>query len=178
MRLDTITDTETFTERVDLNGLRGLERFERLNNVGVRAGIIEGQSQDYPDGTSIVMVALANHDGTETIPSRPWLRLAFERNSDTMQAQMRLAAEHILTGRQGIGRAMALVGQQLLATQRQSLAQLTTPALAVSTIERKAYNRANGIKAKPPSQYHHPVDKPLIETGHLIQQHVVVVEGG
>ena len=173
MALKTVIVTETFIEQEDVNLRRGLERFKRLNDVGVRAGIIEGLSEDYPDGMSVVEVATYNHEGTEHIPSRPWLTLAFDRNLPFMQAQMEAAANNILLGRTTIGRAMAQVGQQLSGMQRQSLQQLDTPPLSPRTIEAKRAARKAGRKKS--SGF--PADNPLIETGHLLEQHVFVVEG-
>lgn len=173
MTLKKVIVTETFIEEENVNLRRGLERFKRLDNVGVRAGIIDGISKDYPDGMSVVEVATYNHEGTKDIPSRPWLTLAFDRNLPFMEAQMEEAANNVLLGRTSIGRAMALVGQQLSGMQRQSLQQLDTPPLSPRTVAAKRAARKSGRK---PSGGH-PAESPLIETGHLLKQHVFVVEG-
>lgn len=176
MTLQTTRVTEVFIEQEDITLREGLRRFQRLDNVAVRAGIIEGHTPDYPDGTDVVMVANANHEGTKNIPSRPWLSLGFDRNLPFMAAQMEDAAENILRGRTTTGVAMALVGQQLVSMQRQSMQQLDTPPLSPRTIEAKKRNRATGRKPRPPGGY--PADTVLIETQHLLDHHVFLVEGG
>lgn len=173
MALKKVLVTEVFIEEEDVQLRRGLERMERLNEVGVRAGIIEGISEDYSDGTSIVDVATYQHEGTEHIPSRPWLSLAFDRNIPFMSAQMKDAAENVLLGRTSTGRAMALVGQQLKGMQKASLSQLDTPSLKDSTIAAKLAARKSG--RKPSSGF--PVETVLVETGHLLNNHAFVVEG-
>lgn len=177
MRLKKVKETATFRESENVLLAKSLRKFERLNNVSARAGIIEGHSKNYPDGTDIVMVATANEKGTSKIPSRPWLRIGFDRNRKYLEAQMRALADNVLLGKTDVGTGMALVGQQLLATQRQSLQQLQAPALSPRTVQKKLADRASGRKPKPPSQYFSAADKPLIETSHLIQNHVFLVEG-
>ena len=169
MALRPVTNTVTFRESVDVRKVAGLRAFSRLDGVGVKAGIIEGESEDYPDGTSVVMVATVQHDGSGNIPSRPWLATAFDQNERMMKEQMEAAAEAILLGRSTTGVQMALVGQQLLAVQRQQLVNMRPP-LKESTIARK---RAN----PPPGGRKFPADTTLYDTGHLMKEHVVVIEG-
>ena len=173
MALRVVKTTETFILEEDVRLRKGLEQFMRLDGVGVRAGIIEGVSKDYVDGTSVVDVARWNHDGTKDIPSRPWLRLGFERNLKFHKSQMRNLANNVLLGKTTPGIGMALVGQQMVSMQRTSLIGLDTPPLSPRTIEAKRRNRASGRKAKSG----HPADSVLIETGHLLSQHVFIVEG-
>ena len=175
MPLKRVVETATFSEGVDLNLIKGLRAFRRLDRVEVVAGIVAGKSPDYPDGTSIVDVADTQHEGTDKIPSRPWLALGFERNLPVMIRQMERAADNVLRQRTTIDQALARVGQQLLATQRQSLAQLSTPPLSRRTVEKKQADRASGRKPKPPLGF--AADKPLVETQHLLNGHVFLVRG-
>ena len=164
------------TVKEDDDLLRGMGEYVRLGNLSVRAGIIEGESPDYDDGTSVVEVATKQHDGEGNIPSRPWLEIAMDRNERYLVAQMEDMAEAVLTGRTTAFKQVDLIGQQAVNMQKQTLQQLRSMGvqpLADKTIEAKAERRASG--QKPSSGY--PVEFPLIETGHLMNAHVWVVEG-
>ena len=158
--LRTVIETETFREGVNLNLVKALVGFTQLDDFEVVAGIVDGKSADYPDGTSVATVASAQHEGTDTIPARPWLAIAFDQNLPTMQKQMDNAIDNVLFGRTTIDQALARVGQQVVAVQRKSLADLSTPPLSPRTIRKKAADRASGRKPKPSLGY--SVDLSLI----------------
>ena len=168
-------ETETFREGVNLNLVKAIEGFNRIDDVEVVSGIVEGRSADYPDGTSVATVALAQHEGTENIPSRPWVAIAFDNNLDVMRKQMDNAIDNVLFRRTKIDQALSRVGQRVLVSQRKALADLDTPPLSPRTVRKKAADRASG--RKPKSSLGYPVDKPLVETQHLFDQHVFLVRG-
>lgn len=74
---------------------RGLEAViaadHALNHRGVAVGIQSDAGKE-DDGTTILDVAIYNEFGTETIPSRPFLRGSFDANKDEAARTM----EHLL----------------------------------------------------------------------------------
>ena len=59
-------------ETVTADGKKLKKMLEELGKLEVAVGIQEGEK--YPDGTSVLDVAMWNELGTETIPSRPFIR--------------------------------------------------------------------------------------------------------
>lgn len=124
------------------NDLHNIVR-EMRNAGGVKFGFMGGQ---YPDGTKVVDVAIANEFGTNTVPERPFFRISNNENSGSYASILREAASR---GQYRTG--LAVCGQKAVGDIQESIVSLSDPANAQSTIERKGSSN------------------PLIDTGRLRQ---------
>lgn len=129
---------------------------EAAKGAGVRVGVL-GDSQPAEDGTDMVLIAAANEFGTDTIPSRPFMRGAFdERRSSLFNMQRRLW-DQVLAGRLTTRSALGLLGET---HQGQVQDYMNTPQNFVpnepSTIRSKTRAGRRG-------------DQPLRDTGRLFQ---------
>lgn len=75
----------------------------------VAVGILEGTNSD---GTSIAEYATYNEFGTETIPSRPFMRTAFDENVATIANDMDAQGAKVVTGQATTRQALTIIGQK------------------------------------------------------------------
>ena len=115
-----------------------------VNSPEIAVGVFDGQE---PDGTTVAEVALWNHEGTDTIPARPFIRIGLR--SDKVKNTIEKALRAVLDGRVTAARAAELVGLQGRNEVVREISQGIDPPNAPSTIARKRSN------------------KPLIDTGIL-----------
>ena len=73
-----------------------MEVLKQLNQFEVKIGYQEGAK--YPDGTSVVDVAMWNELGTVNIPPRPFLRQTVDNNEAKIQAKMQSLANKVAQG--------------------------------------------------------------------------------
>jgi len=71
-------------EDIDLGFAEIIRNVRELDGKTVKAGILKDAGKE-PNGTSLVDVAIYNEFGTSRIPSRPFLRIATDRNKTTWQ---------------------------------------------------------------------------------------------
>lgn len=111
----------------------------------VRVGFLEGAT--YPDGTPVAAVAAYNEFGTARIPPRPFMR-------DTID-------EHQYGWGQALGKALnatgydadaalKMIGEGISRQVQDSIRAMKAPPNAPATIAKKGF------------------DKPLIDTGHML----------
>ena len=124
------------------------EMAEKLGESKVlRVGFLENAT--YPDGQQVAMVAAANEFGNpaNNQPPRPFFRNMIADNKDTWPDDIgRIAQATGFDGEQTLG----LMGEHIKAQLQQSIRELMEPPLSPVTIERKGF------------------DKPLIDTGHML----------
>ena len=123
-----------------------LEEIARSMGGGaVSVGFMEGAT--YPDGTPVAAVAFWNEYGNGKAPPRPFFRQMISNESPAWGPKMAGLAKG--TNYDG-PRVFALMGEDVKGALQQSINDFTTPELAESTKARKGF------------------DKPLIDTGHMI----------
>ncbi|WP_314878539.1 hypothetical protein [Haemophilus parahaemolyticus] len=127
-----------------------------------RIGIIE--QQHYDDGTPVAYVAAIHEYGSPTnhIPPRPFFRPTIAEKQDNWKNVVR----RLLKQGKSVEEVLALLGQRAASDVFQTLSELTTPPLALSTKiarNRKAHKGKNGRKRKPKAVS----IKPLIDTKRL-----------
>lgn len=105
-------------------------------NASVEVGFLEDAK--YPDGTYVAAVAEANEFGTSTAPARPFFRTMIAKESPTWGPKLAGALQH--TNGDG-DKALALMGEDIQGALIQSINDLTSPALAESTIKRKGFSK-------------------------------------
>lgn len=123
-----------------------LELAKKLNRPEtLRVGFLEGSN--YPNGTSVPMVAAFNEFGTSRAPPRPFFRNMVNAKSAQWPGAL---AKMLETNGNDVNAALKLVGEGIKGQLQQSIRDLVSPPLAASTIKRKGS------------------DKPLIDTGVMI----------
>ena len=128
---------------------KALEKIARGLKKGgvVRVGFQEGAT--YPDGTPVPLVAAINEFGapSRNQPPRPFFRRMIAAKSGEWPAA--IEANLKATDNDAV-KTLQIVGAGIKGQLQQSIADLTEPPLAPSTIRRKGF------------------DKPLIDTGHML----------
>ncbi len=117
------------------------------NAASVKVGFLAGAT--YPDGTSVPMVAAINEFGAPSRgqPPRPFFRSMVREKSSSWGPALGAALK---TNHGDAHAALELVGEGIKGQLQASIVALTSPPLAPSTIRRKGF------------------DKPLIDTGHML----------
>lgn len=113
----------------------------------LRVGFLEGAT--YPDGTAVPLVAAANEFGDPGMnrPPRPFFRRMIAAKSPEWGSDLSKVA---MASGYDPKAFLPLMGERIKAQLQESIRELTDPALAQSTIDRKGF------------------DKPLIDTGHML----------
>lgn len=113
----------------------------------LNVGFLEGAT--YPDGTPVAEVASFNEYGvpSKNQPPRPYFRGMISKKSGNWGKNVGtlLKANHY-----DAPRALALMGEEISGQLRESIQELSDPALASSTVKAKGF------------------DKPLIDTSHMM----------
>ncbi|WP_210461680.1 hypothetical protein [Pantoea ananatis] len=113
----------------------------------LRVGFLEGAT--YPDGESVAMVAAANEFGGPGMnrPPRPFFRRMLAEKSPQWGDDLGKIA---LAVNYDASALFGLMGERIKEQLQGSIRDFTDPVLAQSTIQRKGF------------------DKPLIDTGHML----------
>lgn len=91
----------------------------------------------HEDGTDLVDIAAANEFGTQRIPSRPFIRGAFQENQRELYRFSERLWNLILQGKMTTHRALGLMGERHQNEIRDYMTALRQPPNAPSTVERK-----------------------------------------
>lgn len=137
--------------------IRGGQRFEaairriaaEVSRPGtLRVGFLEGAR--YPDGKPVAMIAAIHNYGAPRagIPPRPFFSNMIADKQDEWPPAI---AGLLRANNWDAVRALDLAGAAIAGQLRQSIIDTNDPPLAPSTIRRKGF------------------DKPLVETGHMLQ---------
>lgn len=137
---------------------KALKELEKLNKtlIGpdlVKVGLPKG-SNDYPDGTSVIMVGAVHEFGSPSrnIPQRSFLRSTVETGRRKYKGLFRKLAKKIVDGKITKTQALGLIGLQVQTDVRQKITDIKSPEL----------------KSRE--------GNPLIDTGHLRQSITFEVE--
>jgi len=115
--------------------------------VTVRIGFLENAK--YPNGTPVALIASLNEFGRPPVqPPRPFFRSMIADRKDEWPDAI---ADLLKANDFDAVKALDLAGAAIAGQLRQSIVDLLIPPLAASTIRRKGF------------------DKPLIDTGHMLQ---------
>jgi hypothetical protein len=113
----------------------------------VRVGFLEGAT--YPDGTPVATIAAIQNFGAPSrgIPPRPFFSNLIARDGRDWSDQL----ARLLRQGHDARSALTLMGLYIEGGLRQSIVDTNAPPLAEATIARKGF------------------DKPLVDTGHMLQ---------
>lgn len=136
------------------NAIRDLEKLNKRFSGpdDVRVGLPKG-SNDYPDGTSVIMVGAVHELGSVKInvSARSYLRSTVNEKRNKYRQMFVKLSKQIVSGKIDKNKALNLLGQQVQTDVRQKITDIKLPPLR--------YREGN----------------PLIDTGHLRQSIVYKV---
>lgn len=95
----------------------------------------------YPDGTSVVDVAIWNNYGTRHIPARPFMDYAANANAEETKAVMAQQANQVYDGRDRPRHAMSEIGQYFRDTIQHSILYGPWVPNAPSTVRQKSHGQ-------------------------------------
>lgn len=127
----------------------------------VRVGFLEGAT--YPDGTSVAMVAAMNEFGAPSRgqPPRPFFRRMIAAKKDEWGPALGIQLRKTNYNQNA---ALELVGTGIEGQLRQSIVDLTDPALAKSTIAAKSRGGTGALHGTMGPA------KPLVDTGYMLSR--------
>ncbi len=146
-------------DRMTADGKRFEKILKELAKLEVAVGYQEGTA--YPDGTSVVDVALWNELGTVRSPSRPFLRNSVDGHKDEISRFMKRAVKEITEGK-SVEEVLKKIG------------------VFQQKIIRKEISSGNFEPNSPETVRRKGSDKPLIDTGLMRQSvnYVIREKGG
>lgn len=108
-----------------------LKRVDEFKNTRLTVGIHEreGAEQRAEGGATLAEIAGFQHNGTATIPPRPFLDLTFEPNEERIRKMKKRVAQEILAGRLTVEQGMNLLGVQLAGMVKQTIKDGIPPEL-------------------------------------------------
>ena len=135
--------------------IKELEKIsKRMNSAeSVKVGLPKG-SNNYPDGTSVIMVGTVHEFGSPSkgIPERSFLRSTVIEGKSKYKSMFKKVATRIEKGTLNMKQGLNLIGLQVQTDVRQKITDIKDPALK---------NREGN---------------PLVDTGHLRQSIIFKVE--
>lgn len=136
-----------------------------LAGIRQEAGVYDDRGRESGDPVNVAEVAIVQEFGSldGRIPSRPWVRNAWDANVDRYARQLGTELGKAIDGSQTVVDALDRVILRVEADQVDSLIALEDPPNAPSTLARKA-----------------PKTNPLVDSGQLLQSHdsAVLLEDG
>lgn len=144
----------------DLGLERILEEMRALDGAVVKVGIQDDAGVHDESNLTIAEIAYINEYGTSDgrIPARPAHRQAFDDNQNSLSNIKARLVKGVQNGRIDSTRALKILGETHQANIQDSITNLSTPANAPATIERKGSSN------------------PLIDTGQTRQSVRYVIE--
>lgn len=122
---------------------QGWERIKReikaAEKAIVKVGILAGTDPHPEDGADMLLIAAANEFGTADghVPSRPFIRGAFDNHRRDLAATKARMWALILRGKLTVDRSLGLLGEEHQGQVQRYMTALDTPPNAPSTIARK-----------------------------------------
>lgn len=111
---------------------------DMARSMPVRVGIHpDAGSEHYPDGTSVLDVAIWNEFGTENIPERSFLRAWFEKNQPRALAMLKRINQLVLEGKLTREQGLNQLGLRWVAEIQERMSKGIPPPNAPSTIAKK-----------------------------------------
>ena len=135
-------------KRKPINAIKEIERLGKSlkGDDSVKVGLPKG-SNNYPDGTSVIMVGTVHEFGSpaRNIPQRSFLRSTLQKNKRSYKSLFKKLSKSVVDGKRTKEQALGMLGIQVQGDVQQQINDIKTPPLK---------NRDGN---------------PLIDTGHLRQ---------
>ena len=138
------------TTRIIRTPDQALKEIERIGKMfgkgpnGVKVGLPQG-SNDYPDGTSVIMVGAVHEFGSSRVPERSFLRSTVIEKKRDYKTLFRKLSYKIIKGDMDTKRALGIIGLAVQTDVQDKITDIDSPPLV--------YREGN----------------PLVDTGHLRQ---------
>jgi len=134
-------------------GWNGIMRdLKNLDDSFTKVGVQQGETrQDGAETSDMVIVAAVNEFGTRTIPERPFMRNAFDKNKGKIKKVQDELYSRILQNRISPRQGLGLLGEAMERLTKKEITDLRTPPNAPATVAKKGSSN------------------PLIDTGQLRQ---------
>ena len=124
------------------------QEIEKLRKMSVKVGIVEGYNIS-EDGANIAEYAAYNEEGTENIPSRPFIRSWVDNNQEQINRFMTSAFNSVVSGKSTAKDAVKRIGEFAQSGIKKNIVKGGFEPNAESTIRKKGSS------------------KPLIDTGTM-----------
>ncbi len=143
-----------------------IEEIERLNaqfgkgENRVKVGLPRG-SNNYPDGTSVIMVGAVHEFGSPSrnIPSRSYLRSTLVKERAKYKSLFKKMAKQIVKGKMTEKQALNLLGLSLQKDVRERITEINMPPLKSP--------RSTSPTSETQGRLPDANPNPLVDTGHL-----------
>ncbi len=143
---------------IDRGWKRILTELETVKGKEVVVGILEGSEQD---GESIAEYAAHNEYGTEHIPERPFMSMAFDENLPKIKRDFRKEVGKVISGASTANTMLTVIGMKHAQRVQQTITgRDILPRLAPAT-----------VKAKKGSE------KTLVDTGEMVNAVQIEIRG-
>lgn len=120
----------------DLGLKRIIAELKKADDMSVAVGILQGSKNG--EGFAIAEYAAANEFGTDKIPSRPFMRTAFDENKGDIQADMDRQYGRLVTGKITANTGLTIIGQKHADRIKYTITGRNfLPKLAQATIDAK-----------------------------------------
>lgn len=120
----------------DLGWNKIKQELEVASRLEVAVGLFYGDKNS--DGTQVVEYGTYNEFGTDTIPSRPFMRTAFDENRGDIQADIDRQSARITSGQVSAHAALTIIGQKhARRIQNTITGRDFLPRLSPETVRRK-----------------------------------------
>lgn len=134
----------------DLGWQKIKRELEIASRLEVAVGLLQGDKNG--EGVQIAEYAAYNEFGTDTIPSRPFMRTAFDENRGDIQADIDRQSARLTAGQVSAQTALTIIGQKHASRIQNTITGRDfLPRLSPETVNRK-----------------HGSEKTLVDTGALV----------
>lgn len=113
-----------------------LGRFKNVKGSYVSVGVQEGAGS-YPNGVSVVEVALWNEFGTRYAPERSFMRSSIDENVGLINQWREEVLESVTTGKITVPRALEILGFRVKTLIENKIGSNVPPPNAPSVVEKK-----------------------------------------
>lgn len=122
----------------------------------------------YVDGTPVAYIATIQEYGYigGGIPARPFFKPSLEKGAQKYRDGFAAAFRRTVKGTQTVSQGLEQIGLVAKGDIQDGIKGVTSPALKQSTIDQRASRHSKGLAS----------DKPLVDTGKMLQSVTYVVE--
>jgi len=130
--------------------------------------------------SEVALIAFWNEYGTDTIPARPFMSLAYYKHLEGLKKVRDQVYLKVIAGEISVEHALAIMGEWLSAKVRSTIREVTSPPNAPSTIRKKnaALLRRTSSAKKEANPLIGTTAHPLIDSAQMLNSvtHVEVVK--
>lgn len=159
---------------IDFGKFDELKRRINAGKYAVRVGVPSGETEE--DGTPLTIIAVVNEYGSpaQGIPERPFMRVAMQRNLRKYIRLNRINLVKMVRGQMTANQALGLLGEIAKGDIQTEIRTGQFKPLNPKTIAARRRARSSGYNQSLRRKVGKktgagPIDRPLIDTGQLIQ---------